>query len=303
MEGVGRCDSAPTTDSGRDLRLRTCGIEECKRGHRWGPAVRDYYLIHYVLEGSGWFKTRKQHHTIGQGQIFLICPGDISCYGADDKSPWTYTWVGFEGRQAGKYVSLTELSPERPILTVRDRERVAGSFHRLVTSARCSDRAFEARTTGLLYQLLSDLIETLARPKCRCQGDTGSSVHIEAARRFIEANYCRGVQVGEVASHADLDRSYLCQLFKHYVGVSPKQYIDQLRIERACQLMADPRLSISDISRSVGYTDPLHFSKAFRRMKQVCPSQYRDSLGSQTSELDQSIEEPDTEGKTESGTK
>ena len=72
-----------------------------------------------------------------------------------------------------------------------------------------------------------------------------------------------------------LDRTYIHKIFKRKMGMSIKEYIVQIRMTTACSLLRYTNLSISDISRSVGYADVLYFSKSFRQKKGCSPSEYR----------------------------
>jgi transcriptional regulator GlxA family with amidase domain len=63
-----------------------------------------------------------------------------------------------------------------------------------------------------------------------------------------------------------------------YLKTSPQEYLINFRIEKACELMQANLLSIGDIARSVGYDDPLTFSKVFRKLKGVSPSKFRSSI-------------------------
>jgi hypothetical protein len=71
------------------------GAESCKKGHAYGPAIRSYYLIHYVISGRGIFVSKGETHKVGAGEMFVIAPGEETFYKADDVTPWEYIWIGF----------------------------------------------------------------------------------------------------------------------------------------------------------------------------------------------------------------
>jgi mannose-6-phosphate isomerase-like protein (cupin superfamily) len=66
-----------------DLNMYHCGTEDCAPGHDYGPAVKDHYLIHYILDGKGTFHVGEKIYQLGKGQGFLICPNVITYYQAD----------------------------------------------------------------------------------------------------------------------------------------------------------------------------------------------------------------------------
>ncbi len=70
-----------------DLNLYHCGSENCAPGHSYGPAIRDHYLIHYILDGKGFFQVNNKTYHLKNGQGFLICPDIITYYEADKENP------------------------------------------------------------------------------------------------------------------------------------------------------------------------------------------------------------------------
>ena len=67
----------------RDLNPRICGREVCAPGHTFGPAVREYHLLHYVVRGTGVFRRAQAVYTLRAGDIFVIRPGESTVYAAD----------------------------------------------------------------------------------------------------------------------------------------------------------------------------------------------------------------------------
>lgn len=99
--------------------------------------------------------------------------------------------------------------------------------------------------------------------------------YIEEALLFIQQNYADNITIKDVSNHICIDRSYLHRLFKKFINKSPQQYLLSLRMEKAASLLTTSTLRISDISRSVGYTDALLFSKTFKKIKGLTPSEFR----------------------------
>ena len=80
-----------------DINPRICGVEACAPGHSFGPAGREYFLLHYVVRGKGIFRRGKREYTLQAGEIFVIRPGEVTYYEADMRDPWEYMWVAFDG--------------------------------------------------------------------------------------------------------------------------------------------------------------------------------------------------------------
>ncbi|MBQ7348656.1 MAG: AraC family ligand binding domain-containing protein, partial [Clostridia bacterium] len=74
------------------------GGEKCKKGHSFGPHTRNYYIIHFCLNGCGTLKDKFGVHKISAGELFIIRPDEITTYTADMFTPWEYTWIAFNGK-------------------------------------------------------------------------------------------------------------------------------------------------------------------------------------------------------------
>ncbi|MGE5550064.1 MAG: AraC family transcriptional regulator [Bacteroidota bacterium] len=249
-----------------------CGAEDCAPNHDYGPAVRDHYLIHCIRGGRGVFRVGEKVYHLRENQGFLICPGIVTYYRADGDDPWRYAWVGFNGRKAQHYLEQAGLSQDKPIFTYARDGLLAECLARLVETAATAARGREIRLLGFLYVFLSGLLETAeADPR----PETQREFYVRRALEYLEMEYYRDISVAGVAKHLGLDRSYFSALFRAEMGVPPRDYLIRHRIEKACELMRDRRLTIAEVARSVGYADPLQFSKAFKRLKGLPPKGWR----------------------------
>ncbi|MCX8132283.1 MAG: AraC family transcriptional regulator [Clostridia bacterium] len=260
-----------------DLNMYRCGIEDCTPGHYWGPAVRDHFLVHYIIKGKGVFQTGNNSYELKAGQGFLICPNTATYYQADNKDPWRYSWVGFHGVKAETYLKRAGLTANTPVFTYDNDDFLKDCLSQMIASNNLG-KGREIRMLGLLYVFLSQLIETLGSIHTYDNNENKKEIYIKKAVEYIAMNYSREISICELASYIGLDRSYLYSVFKEYLKVSPQEFLINFRIDKACDLMHNRILSIGDISRSVGYEDQLLFSKAFKKIKHVSPRDYRKSL-------------------------
>ena len=120
-----------------------------------------------------------------------------------------------------------------------------------------------------LYLLASKLPRKYIPPKEK------KITYVEEALRYIESNYSQSVNIQVIADYLNIERTYLYRLFKDVTGSSPQEYLLDFRIRRACTLLAETELPVSDIARSVGYENALYFSRLFRQRKGQTPTQYR----------------------------
>lgn len=247
-----------------------CGWEKCVPSHSYGPAVRDHFLIHFVISGKGKYYFNNEVYEISKDQGFLICPDDITYYEADAEDPWDYIWVGFNGIKAPQYIKQIGIDKYHPVINTQNSEFILYCLHEIFEASR-TKRSREVKMLGYLYLMLSTLIEESEDSA----GPSYKEEYIHKAVEYIEMNYYRDITIVDISQHLGLNRSYFSSLFKRMQNVSPQQFLIQYRISKSCELLKqNKKLSIGDISRSVGYTDPLVFSKIFKKVKGVSPREY-----------------------------
>lgn len=256
-----------------DLRFYYCGTENCVPGHSVGPMVRDYYKIHYIHSGKGIYSAQGQTCRLEAGQGFLIFPEALSYYCADKEDPWTYSWVAFNGLQVEQYLKQSSLSAENPIFTARHQEEYIRNC--FLEMFRADEPGFnrELRLQGALYSFLSAILSPDHRG-ARSREDMQAH-YIGRAVELIQQNYAANIHIETIARTLGLNRKYLSKIFKLEMGVTPQQYLIQFRMNRACELLQNPMLTIGEIAASVGYQDQLLFSKIFKRTLSASPREYR----------------------------
>ncbi|RUT45189.1 AraC family transcriptional regulator [Paenibacillus anaericanus] len=259
-----------------DLNLLFFGKEECLPSHTWGPGLRDSYILHYIHSGCGIFGRGEQSHFLTAGQGFLIPPSTIVHYQANENDPWTYSWVGFNGLHAKSFMQRANLSPPYLVYdTGKDSRPHFESFYDDLLNAR-SLRNGDVLSQSILYRLMAELISSSKAPLPDTKPSPSKESYLNQAIGFIENNYSQKISILDIAASVGLDRTYLSSLFKIKFGVSLQTFLLEYRINRATELLRNPELSVSDISRSVGYADPFLFSKMFKKVTGSSPRNSRD---------------------------
>ncbi len=256
----------------QDLHLNFCGYEACDPLHSFGPAVRPNYIIHCVLEGRGLYRSGEKTWQLGPGDGFLIRPGELTFYQADASDPWTYLWIGFEGKLAPVIMRNLGLGDAGLAFHCGETEELKKIVLTMLKHSTCS----EANTLLLesqLYLFLSVLMRE-AQPD-PSQEDEKGNIYVSAAEEYIRNHYAEEVRVTDIAAYTGIHRSYLFTLFRRQAGMSPQQYLARYRLSRAAELLSSTEYSVESIAMSCGYRDPQVFTKAFKGVYSVTPSSYR----------------------------
>lgn len=259
-----------------DIDVIECGTQKCEPSHSFGPAMRDFYLIHIIHKGCGYFRIENKEFYLKAGDAFAIWPDNLIYYRADSEDPWEYSWVGFHGTKAEFYLRQTNFSLEKPIVACTSYKYVKHCFEEMMLS-RALNRSREIHLLGTFYHLLSHFIEEASNDSDFKPIDGRRSQYINKAVEFIKINYSKKISISDIARHVGIDSKYLCTLFKTQLKLSPYKFLLNIRMDRACELLQNTYVTIGDISRSVGYEDQLLFSKMFKRFKGSSPKEFRES--------------------------
>ena len=236
-----------------ELNPLTGGWQDCPPGHSYGPAVRVFFLFHYVVSGQGILRRAGQTHVIKQGSLFLIRPGENCFYQADEENPWSYIWIGFEGSMCREMVAATGFEGDQCVV---EAPYLASVFEKIKQIGKQS-YSVDLMAVSVLYETFGLLTE-------RHRASQRRSDYVSRTESYIRNNYAMPVSITSIASMIGIDRRYLCRIFSEKIGMTPKEYLVSLRLERAAELLRTGTLSVGDIARSVGYEDVFNFSKMFK---------------------------------------
>ncbi len=254
------------------LAVYNTGYEICDGGYKWGPGVRDHYLLHYIRSGKGRYTVAGRDYFLGAGDLFLITPATPVSYAADEAEPWEYCWVGFNGTEARRMLQETDLSEKTPVLHPENATALEECLLNIYRS-RGNTPAADAQMAGRLYLFLAQLMQCAHRQL----PPPGMQDYLTQALRYIQHNYASNLQIQSIASYVGVSRSQLYRAFMTHLEVSPHVFLKRYRINEACTLLRNTRLSVGEIANSVGFPDPLYFSRVFKELKGVTPTEFQQS--------------------------
>jgi len=254
-----------------DLYVMECGYEKCDPLHFWGPAVKRFHSIHYILSGEGELHMNGQTFRLGRGDGFYLSPRQVVHYIASESNPWEYRWVSFNGSQAQSTMNLTTVSDQNPVFHFDRDDRFARTMCEIYDCSH-SGHVADFLLTGRLYLFMADFV-SLFRNESHADFEA-SREYVSQALRFIEGNLQKGCTVESLTRHLGLSRTYIYKIFMKHVGMSPTDYMANLRISHAKDLLRSSRCSVSEAALSVGYDDPFYFSKVFKKIVGKSPAAY-----------------------------
>lgn len=262
-------NEAPT-----EITLVHVGKEACRPYHAFS-GTRSEYILHFVLSGNGFYSVNEKTWPLSAGQMFLIFPDEPVVYCADKNKPWTYIWVGFKGLGANTVVKNCGFSKNNLVLPAPALEEYIGCIDELFDHNSMSFSSNLYRESSLL-KLFAILASHHADPALKgARQDYGDNAYINSAIDYIDKMYMQDISVSEIADSLGISRAYLNRIFQQELNVSIQNYLIDLRMNKAANLLASTMLSIKEISNQVGYNDQLVFSRAFKKVLGMSPKNYR----------------------------
>ena len=266
-----------------ELYLCYCGIEECAAGQFFDATGREGWHLHVICSGKGTLELDGKPMRLHFGQLFITKPGESCRYYADETDPWSYCWMTFDGEAARRYVESAGFTEG---VNVQDSGIDASQFYQLVSRVLENPEmsiANDMLSLGVLLEYLSLSIKSnyRARKVNRLPDEYSGEDYVTRAMTMLDGNFAN-IRISEVARNIGLNRSYLTTLFKKQIGISPKEYLVQRRVKYACDYLENTNLQFQEVARFVGYDDPLTFSKLFRKLQGVSPTEYRKQFHRET---------------------
>ena len=249
-----------------DIYLTQYGEQQCTPSYHFGPAVRNNFIIHYVYSGKGELNSNNNTYSIHAGQFFIIYPEQSAYYRADENEPWLYRWIEFNGALARKLMESAGFSRDNAVLY--DNDSYVGDAIKKIIDAH-------GTSSENLISLLWNAIAAMTQGSIHEKNRTHTEIYLKNADNYIHANLHKKLTVQQIADFLGISRNHLSRIYTKEKGISIQQYIISLRLHTAAQYLKNKDLSIKEIAHSVGYSDPLEFSKAFKKQFNVAPSQWR----------------------------
>lgn len=241
---------------------------------RTGRVLAEYQLL-YITEGRGVFFCetlgRNKPVNVSAGNMFLLFPGEWHNYYPDRQTGWKEYWIGFNGEFAEMVVSRKFFSKEKPLFDVRLHEYIVNLYHNAIAAANAQESGFQQVLGGIVSMLLSLAYFYDRNSQFQESETTGK---ISQAKIMIYDNYTT-VSPEEIASKLCLSYSSFRKAFKEYTGFSPARFINEVKMNRAKELLTNTSMSIKEISFRVGYNNHDYFFTAFKHMTGMTPAQYR----------------------------
>lgn len=241
-----------------------------------GRVLQEYQLL-YISKGKGLLKNdRGQEFVIEAGDMFLLFPGEWHTYYPEKKIGWDEYWIGFRGVNIDARVKAGFFSAEKPVYKIGKSTQVVDLYKQAIEIATDQEAFFQQLLAGIVNHLLGLLF--MISQNYSIQSDGEIPRVIRSARTYMQEHVEENLDMPEVARYLNQSYTTFRRIFKRYVGLSPAQYYNSLKLHRAKELLRSSEMPIKEISYLLCFKNPEYFSSFFKKVVGLTPSEFRERM-------------------------
>lgn len=273
------------TVSGHNLSLDHIGHTFPDAPWQSPTHCHENWELHYITAGKGLLITENKNFQLTAGTLFITGPGNIHAQISDEEDPMEeygirINLVKMRRNTYEKSVMnqvLTAIEDCRFIFTKYDFDCIH-LIEEMIREYRNSEAAAHERMCCLLMSLLIPTSRCISLANTALLADSTKSI----ARHIIIENYMRqykdDISVGELAKRLYISQRQLRRIMHESYNSTMSQQKNKLRIDEARRLLEDETLTIAEISEMMGFSSQAYFSKCFKNIYGISPSEYRKQL-------------------------
>jgi len=278
LSGYFKNDIEDVVNTQYDIAINSCGKYELVKlkqfkTHRTGG--REDFQLLYVARGKCTFILNREENVVDEGTIVLYLPGeDQYYYYSNETSPVIY-WLHFSGFNVLKLLEENNLS-NGSIFFVGIKNDVSLVFDKIIKELQF--------TQGKYFELCNLYIKELLTLCSRYLIEAHSPIYkqnkiLEEAIEYFNDHFNKIITIKEYANSCNISCCWFIRSFKQYTGTTPIQYITNIRINKAKNLLLSSCFTISEIANLIGYQNPLYLSRIFKKNVGLAPMNYRRTKG------------------------
>ena len=256
------CQIVPEGANQRDIEYKNF-VYEAELDRLSQPFIRRYVCMQLAFKGEAVLKTEEREYKLTPGTLFVTFP--YQKYELTDSKNFTFLYITFDGDAAIRLLSQFGIDKEHGVYP---------DFSHLTDFWMTSIR--RVNPSNILVLTESVLLYTLSYVgQHRSEMDAHSNRDFAGILEYIGNNFADpALSVSKVADIFGFSGKYLSSLFVKNMDMKFTEYLAKIRVEQAKKLLQSGKMPIAQLAAKCGYTDPYYFSKVFKSIVGVPPSQY-----------------------------
>jgi AraC-like DNA-binding protein len=237
--------------------------------------ILDEFQLLYISSGRGTFESKPNFSAaIEAGNAWLLPPGIWHRYTPDPETGWHEHWIGFNGEIVRRWLRCRFISKKNPVLKINAEDTVLATFSHMMKSIRANRPALQQILAGATANLIG-LYYSAQQAQSAAETEAQNLNVIELTIARIQNEFGRDLDMKLLAQELGVSYSWFRSMFAAHTGLSPHQYLLELRLVHARNLLAETEFPIKEIATQTGFEDEHYFSRLFRQKLNLTPSQWR----------------------------
>lgn len=246
-------------------------VTESKYEQDWNSTPHSHHFteLFFVLQGKGTFKVADLNFPIHENDLIIVNSNLAHTELSDSNAPLSYIVLGvdhLEFQNDNNGYSLHNLSHVK--------EEMQFYFKTILHEARTKADNYEAVCQNLFQVLIYKLLRDV-QTKLLTAPSKKATPECHFVEQYLNEHFKEDISLQTLSELTYLNKYYLAHVFKNYKGISPINYLIQVRIKEAKHLLETTNYSIAKIASSIGFSSQSYFSQVFRKETNMTPNEYR----------------------------
>ena len=262
----------------KSLSFQLESITKSKYDSDWHSTLHTHPFteLFYVVDGKGEFNIQGQRFPVKANDFVIINPQVEHTELSSPDEPLEYIVLGIRGLSFSNLTPVSEGGHPFSFFNLRDEQKdILRYLNAMVQEATSQQMSYELVCHNLLEILLIKILRN-QHFDLEVGKQSKATKDISFIKHYLETYYHESIQLEDLASMTHLSRFYISHSFKKEIGMSPMEYLIDIRIKESKILLRTTNYSISQVADIVGFTTPTYFSKQFRKSTGISPTDYRE---------------------------
>ncbi|MEZ3447568.1 MAG: AraC family transcriptional regulator [Lachnospiraceae bacterium] len=239
--------------------------------------------IGYCHYGDGDLVIEDDLYRFGAGMISCI-PANflhVTRSDADVKAFWEYIYINPEDilRQWGKSTQeirdiMEAVGKKSFFIKAEENPMIVTMIRAIFEEMQQKGAHYRECVRGIAYALLFEIARFNGREAWQTIGK-GVSLQLESAIEYVEKNYPNDFKIADLANECHMSETHFRRIFQEKMNMTPVEYVNFVRVRKACELIDKTDISMEDVAEKVGFITPSTFNRNFRRIIGTSPYQWK----------------------------
>lgn len=250
----------------------TCGgWERCAPDYEVTRTNFQFFAIEYVARGRGTLILDGVATELRPGTIFTYKSSTPLSIRTSSEDPLVKYFIDFAGMRARGFFAKTILGQQGAV-ELHQTQAIHDLFDQMIEVGQTGGQ-WGTRMAALLLDVLALRLEENALEMAEARSEASQTY--ERCRQYLTQNFREIGSISDLARATHINPAYMSRLFRRYTGESPHQVLMRLKMNEAAAQLAGGGSTVKSAAAAVGFADPYHFSRVFKRLYGVAPTRFR----------------------------